>query len=74
MSLRRYAEAQDTTEEQDQAWGKEEVQQAALMDLKYAATGNQQFRDEAVRLRRVKVDLDDFVPDINLASLHEKHF
>lgn len=38
------------------------LQQAALMDLKYAATGNQQFRDEAVRLRRVKVDLDDFVP------------
>lgn len=38
------------------------LQQAALMDSKYAATGNQQFRDEAVRLRRVKVDLDNFVP------------
>ena len=38
------------------------LQQAALMDLKYATTGNQQFRDEAVRLRRVKVDLDNFVP------------
>lgn len=36
------------------------LQQAALLDKKYATSGNQEFRDEAIRLRRIVVELEAF--------------
>ena len=36
------------------------LQQAALLDRKYGKSGNQEFRDEAIRLRRIVTELEAF--------------